>query len=175
MMKKLLALLTVLTMLTLSLCGCGGDSSGGQGNADGAKTMTFGCQNYGGGGIDPATQINCAWNAMRYGVTECLFYFNDEMGVEYKLCDEYTVNEEHTEWVFHIRDGVKFSDGCALTPEAVVASFERLYRDGADGSSDPEKFLAADRPLIAAIQKKPQQFMTKAAVLWRDCRSREEV
>lgn len=40
---------------------------------------------------------------------------------------------------------------------------------------EPEKFPAADRPLIAAIQKKPQQFMTKAAVLWRDCRSREEV
>lgn len=151
MMKKLLTLLTVLTLLTFSLCGCGGggDSGGGQGSTDGVKTLTFGCQNYGGGGIDPASQVNCAWNAMRYGVTECLFYFNDEMGVEYKLCDEYTVNDDHTEWVFHIRDGVKFSDGCDLTPEAVVASFERLFRDGANGSSDPGKFLEEDATLIA--------------------------
>jgi len=113
-------------------------------DTSGTRTLTFGCQNYGGGGIDPASQINCAWNASRYGVSECLFMFNDEMGVEYKLCDDYTVNDEHTEWVFHIREGVKFSDGCDLTPEAVVASFERLYRDGEAGSSDPKKYMDAE-------------------------------
>ena len=38
----------------------------------------------------------------------------------------------------------------------------------------PDGFLAADRPLIAAIQKRPQQFMTKAAVLWGGYRPQEE-
>lgn len=38
----------------------------------------------------------------------------------------------------------------------------------------PDGFLAADRPLIAAIQKRPQQFMTKAGVLWGGYRPQEE-
>lgn len=31
-------------------------------DTSGTRTMTFGIQNYGGGGIDPAREINCAWN-----------------------------------------------------------------------------------------------------------------
>ena len=118
-------------------------------NDSATHTMTFGIQNYGGGGIDPAKEVNTAWNNSRYGVGECLFKFDDAMNVVNTLCDNYTVNEEHTEWVFHIRDGVKFSDGCDLTAEAVKASYERLFEAGASGSSDPEKFLEAEAEIIA--------------------------
>ena len=111
--------------------------------------MNFGIQNYGGGGIDPASEINCAWNASRYGVGECLFRFDNSMNVVNWLCDEYTVNEEHTEWVFHIREGVKFSDGCDLTAEAVTSSFERLFEAGSIGSSAPQKFLEAEAEITA--------------------------
>lgn len=38
----------------------------------------------------------------------------------------------------------------------------------------PDAFLEADRPLIAAIKKRPQQFMTKAAVLWGGYRPQGE-
>ncbi len=107
----------------------------------GQATMTFGIQNYGGGGLDPARETNTAWNVSRYGVGECLFMFNNEMGVEPKLCDEYTVNDEHTEWVFHIREGVQFSDGCDLTASAVAGSFARLFAEGPKGSSAPQNFL----------------------------------
>ncbi len=111
--------------------------------------MNFGIQNYGGGGIDPASEINCAWNVSRYGVGECLFRFDNSMNVVNWLCDEYTVNEEHTEWVFHIREGVKFSDGCDLTAEAVTSSFERLFEAGPTGSSAPQKFLEAEAEITA--------------------------
>lgn len=123
-----------------------------QGAAAGSS-MTFGIQNYGGGGLDPASEINCAWNLSRYGVGECLFKFDDSMNVVNTLCDEYTVNDEHTEWVFHIRDGVKFSDGCDLTPEAVKASFERLFEAGESGSSAPEVYLEKEAELIADNDK----------------------
>lgn len=118
-------------------------------DTSGTRTMTFGIQNYGGGGIDPAKEINCAWNVSRYGVGECLFMFDDSMNVVNKLCDDYTVNDEHTEWEFHIREGVKFSDGCDLTPTAVKASFERLFEAGASGSSAPQKFLEAEAEIAA--------------------------
>ena len=109
-------------------------------DASGTRTMTFGIQNYSGGGLDPAREINCAWNNSRYGIGECLFKFDNEMNVVETLCDGYTVNEEHTEWVFHIREGVKFSDGCALTASAVEASFARLFEAGPQGSSAPQNY-----------------------------------
>lgn len=121
----------------------------GEQDTAGERTMTFGIQNYGGGGIDPAREINTAWNVSRYGVGECLFRFDNSMNVVNWLCDEYTVNDEHTEWVFHIRDNVKFSDGCDLTAEAVKASFERLYEAGPSGSFAPQKYMEAEAEITA--------------------------
>lgn len=112
------------------------------------KVLTFGIQEYS-IGIDPAQEVNTAWNCSRYGVGECLFRFDNAMNVVNWLCDDYSVNEEHTEWVFHIREGVKFSDGCDLTASAVKASFERLFKDGETGSSKPKTFLNPDSVMTA--------------------------
>ena len=170
--KKILSVLMASIMVIGGVSGCGwssgseseGSTEAASGNrenevnqeayqteqgAAAGSSMTFGIQNYGGGGLDPASEINCAWNLSRYGVGECLFKFDDSMNVVNTLCDEYTVNDEHTEWVFHIRDGVKFSDGCDLTPEAVKASFERLFEAGESGSSAPEVYLEKEAELIA--------------------------
>lgn len=118
-------------------------------DASGTRTMTFGIQNYSGGGLDPAREINCAWNNSRYGIGECLFKFDNEINVVNALCDGYTVNEEHTEWVFHIREGVKFSDGCDLTASAVAASFARLFEAGPRGSSAPQNYLEYEAEITA--------------------------
>lgn len=173
LMKKMLVFGMAGALAAGALTGCGGsgsdapaaDASGetavnredevnqeayqGEQDTSNARTMNFGIQNYGGGGIDPASEINCAWNVSRYGVGECLFRFDNSMNVVNWLCDEYTVNDEHTEWVFHIRDGVKFSDGCDLTPEAVKASFERLFEAGPGGSSAPQKYLEEEAEITA--------------------------
>lgn len=175
--KKILAVTMSSLMLFGGVTGCGwssgtegstSDTAASSGNredevnqeayqteqdAAAGSSMTFGIQNYSGGGLDPASEINCAWNLSRYGVGECLFKFDDSMNVVNTLCDEYTVNDEHTEWVFHIRDGVKFSDGCDLTPEAVKASFERLFEAGESGSSAPEVYLEKEAELIADNEK----------------------
>lgn len=173
-MKKKIAVLLAFALVCGSLAGCGGSGSSdtsadttqsteSSGNREDEvnqeaheatqdtstdRTMTFGIQEYG-IGIDPAQEINTAWNCTRYGVGECLFKFDNSMNIVNTLCDEYTVNDEHTEWVFHIRDGVKFSDGCDVTPEAVKASFERLYEAGPSGSSAPQKYMAAESEITA--------------------------
>ncbi len=166
--RKLTALMLSVLLIVGAMAGCGNgntqpvDASTGnredevnqeayQGDRDtsGNSTITFGIQNYGGGGIDPAKEINCAWNVSRYGVGECLFKFDNSMNVVNTLCDSYTVNDEHTEWVFHIREGVKFSDGCDLTAEAVKASFERLFEAGPSGSSAPQNYLEYEAEITA--------------------------
>lgn len=170
-MKKVFSFLLLSLLTAASMTGCWGESTEsasipgtGSGNREdevnqeayeteqdssGGRSMTFGIQNYSGGGLDPAAEINCAWNLSRYGVGECLFKFDNSMNVVNTLCDTYTVNDDHTEWVFHIREGVKFSDGCDLTPEAVKASFERLFEEGPNGSSAPQVYLETDAEIIA--------------------------
>ena len=143
-LKKFVALALSAVMATSTMAACGGSSD----DSD-TGTLTFGCQNYGGGGIDPATEINQAWNVVRYGIGECLFKFNDSVEVENWLCDSYTVSDDHKTWVFHIRDGVKFSDGCDLTAQAVVDNFNRLFEAGANGTSKPGSFLEETAQMTA--------------------------
>lgn len=170
-MKKTISLMLCMVLALSLLAGCGSSTSStpaaetpaAAGNREGEvnqqafeaehstatdKVLTFGIQEYS-IGIDPAQEVNTAWNCSRYGVGECLFRFDNAMNVVNWLCDEYTVNDEHTEWVFHIRDGVKFSDGCDLTASAVKASFERLFKDGEKGSSKPKTYLSDEAVLTA--------------------------
>ena len=46
------------------------------------KVLNFGCQMYTDGCVNSANDENGGWNAMRYGITEGLFKFNDSMEVE---------------------------------------------------------------------------------------------
>jgi len=86
-MKKTISLL-LCAVLLLSLAGCGGSAASSAAapasnaapaaaNASGEKTLTFGCQMYSDGMIAPWLQTNCAWNCMRYGISEALFQFDD--------------------------------------------------------------------------------------------------
>ncbi|MDD3217776.1 MAG: ABC transporter substrate-binding protein [Lachnospiraceae bacterium] len=161
-LKKTLVLGLAATFTAGVMTGCGSSSSSGtdaSGAADsasetttsddGGKTLTFGCQNYGAGGIDPAVETNQAWNCMRYGIGQCLFQFDDTMQVQPWLCDSYEVSDDHKTWTFHIREGVKFSDGCDMTAQSVADSFKRLFTDGESGSSAPEKYLEKEAAITA--------------------------
>lgn len=151
-----IALAGVLAVAALSACGGGGGSTAASGSAASGSaaaaggTLKFGCQNYGGGGVDPANEINTAWNAMRYGVTECLFKFDDSMEIQGWLAeDDYTVSDDHKTWTFNIKKGLKFSSGADVTPSAVAASFERLFKDGTGGASNPETYLDPNAKITA--------------------------
>lgn len=131
------------------LSGCGGSgendsadvSSAGTGGADG-KHLNFGCYVYS-TSYDPAEYQNAAWDGIRHGITEGLFKFKDDLTVDYHLCDQYEVSEDHRTWTFHIRDGVKFSNGNDCGAQAVADSLNRLYTVCATDkkSSTPETYL----------------------------------
>ena len=45
------------------------------------KVLNFGCQMYTDGCVNSANDENGGWNAMRYGIAEALFKFDDNMEV----------------------------------------------------------------------------------------------
>ena len=149
--KKKCISLTLAAVLLLTGCGGGtsnnnsSDTSAANSSSDTSaastgdkKVLTFGCQMYTDGIVNTVTDENGGWNAMRYGITEGLFKFNDSMEVEPWLAESYTVNDEHTEWVITLKDGIKFSDGCDLTPTKVKEYFEYLKEMGPSGSAKPQ-------------------------------------
>lgn len=105
------------------------------------KVLNFGCQMYTDGCVNSANDENSGWNAMRYGIAEALFKFDDNMEVIPWLAESYEVNDEHTEWTIKLKDGIKFSDGCDLTPTKVKEYFDHMKEVGPSGSAKPEKYL----------------------------------
>ncbi len=106
-------------------------------------TLNFGCYVYS-TSFDPAAYQNAAWQVVRWGIGECLFKFNNDMSVEYQLCDSYEVSEDKTVWTFHIRDGVLFSNGDVCDAQAVADSLNRLFyvcESSTEYSSTPSGYI----------------------------------
>lgn len=155
LVKKMLVLGMTTVMAVGALAGCGGsDSEGSGGSADssseksagsdssGDTHLNFGCYVYS-TSYDPADYQNAAWDGIRHGITEGLFKFNDDLTVDYNLCDSYEVTDDKITWTFHIRDGVQFSNGNACDAQAVADSLNRLYTVCATDakSSTPSSYL----------------------------------
>lgn len=137
--KKGVVLLTAAAMLSMSI----------PAYAEEEKVLNFGCAMYTDGMVNSAMDENAGWNAMRYGIAEALFKFNDNMEVTPWLAESYEVNDEHTEWTIKLKEGIKFSDGCDLTPSKVKAYFDHMKEMGPSGSAKPEKYLEFEAEVTA--------------------------
>lgn len=127
-MKKAAAFLLVLLMCA-SLAGCGGGSTDSGKNGESAGEAVSGAKNLNvaffwiSPSLDPAVDYQ-GWVTSRLGVGEALVKLNDDLKVEGCLADSWE-NKDETTWEFHIREGVQFSNGTAVTAETVKASLER--------------------------------------------------
>ncbi len=129
---KLIICFIMLAGLTLTACN----------NEENNSTLTLGCSNFS-DSLDPSASPNSAWGTARYGIGETLFKFDDSMNAKPNLADSHSVDETKTIWNFHIRDGIKFSNGKELKASDVVKSFEYLYKQEAEskGTNAPGQFL----------------------------------
>jgi|DewCreStandDraft_1066081.scaffolds.fasta_scaffold00822_6 peptide/nickel transport system substrate-binding protein len=75
---------------------------------------------------------------------EPLFILNYETGqIEPWLCKGYEVNEDLTEWVFFVREGVKWADGMPFTGQDIVFTINMLKNNPRlGGSADMNKWVA---------------------------------
>lgn len=128
--KKLVLTVAILAMTATGLSGCGG-SGGASGSSE---QLNIGVTSFA-DTLEPTEQY-FSWVVMRYGVGETLVKFNDEMGAEPWLAESWELGSDNLTWTFKIRDGVKFSNGTALTADLVKASLERTFEMSKRASSD---------------------------------------
>lgn len=96
--------------------------------ADGGTTFAYGTTGYGvemgDEGLNPHSNYS-GWSALRYGVGETLFKYNDNMEVEPWLATNYEFLDDTTVKIT-LRDGVQFSSGRDMDGEAVKECLDHL-------------------------------------------------
>ncbi len=77
------------------------------------------------GGLDPAGNI--ALTYLTYSVTALdeLLTYNESGEIEYRAADSYEVNEDFTEWTFHLRKDGRWSDGSFVTAKDFLNTIQR--------------------------------------------------
>ena len=94
------------------------------------KSFVYGTTGYseemGDAGLNPHDNYS-GWSAIRYGVGETLFKYNDNMEVEPWLATDYEFVDDTTVKIT-LRDGVKFSSGRDMDAEAVKECLEDLIK-----------------------------------------------
>ena len=135
-MKKRFIVAALAIAGAMALSGCGGAKSGNDSAAgsksaqsDGTKTgkkiLTVQL------GPDVET-IDPALNSAVDGANYILFAFDNLLKMDKDgkvvpgLAEKYEVSDDQLTWTFHLRDGLKWSDGSALTAEDFVYSWQRL-------------------------------------------------
>lgn len=113
--------------LALVAAGCSAPT-GEDSSAETSTTFTFGDTTF--NPENEEADINphhaySGWAAVRYGIGETLFRYNDSMSVEPWLAQNVS-HVDDTTWLITIKDGITFSSGRAVDAQAVQECFEAL-------------------------------------------------
>ena len=84
--------------------------------------------------LDPITCGDGAQRTLGALLYEGLFALSPSFETENRLCDSYTYDAERFVYTFHIRDGVLFGDGSALTARDVAAALQRAMASARYGT-----------------------------------------
>jgi len=130
-MKKRIIVAALAIAGAMAMSGCGGSKSGGAKSGDttqtaaGKKILTI--------QLGPDVEsIDPALNSAVDGANYILFAFDNLLKMDKDgkvvpgLAEKYEISDDQLTWTFHLRDGLKWSDGSALTADDFVYSWQRL-------------------------------------------------
>lgn len=81
--------------------------------------------------LDPHLSTTRATADIAINVFETLVGYGEDFSPQPQIASSWEVSADGLEYTFHIRQGVTFHDGSALTSEDVLASIERIRKVGA--------------------------------------------
>ena len=125
-MKRLTAAILSASLVLTMMAGCGNKSEETTGEE---KAITVGT-NSESGGLDPAGMIADTYLAYSVTALDELLTYNADGEIEYRAAESYEVNDDQTEWTFHLRENAEWSDGTPVTSADFRNTIER--------SLDPE-------------------------------------
>ena len=132
-MKKRIIVAALAIAGAMALSGCGGSKSGGDGTKSGDTTQTAAGKKILTIQLGPDVEsIDPALNSAVDGANYILFAFDNLLKMDKdgkvvpSLAQKYEVSDDQLTWTFHLRDGLKWSDGSALTANDFVYSWQRL-------------------------------------------------
>ena len=157
--RKLLALLLALGLLSATLCGCGGGSTGttaeskptdgsnteaqapadAQGAADHPNEITVGIAQDLDESLDPHKAVAAGTKEVMFNVFEGLMKPTPEGDLIPAVAEKYEISDDQLTYTFTIRDGIKFHNGDPVTAEDVGESLARC-KNGGDGIFEVEAF-----------------------------------
>lgn len=158
--RKAIAGLLSVTMCASIFAGCGGSSennSSSQGNAEN-KTFNYGTTAYGvemgNTGLNPHEDYS-GWSAVRYGVGETLFRFNENMELEPWLAEGYEQVDDYTVKIT-LKDNITFSSGRSLDGQAVKECLDHLIavHDRAPGDLKIKEIRAEGQSVTIQSEEK---------------------
>jgi len=133
LMKKRFIVAALAIAGAMALSGCGGSKSGGEGTKSGDTTQTAAGKKILTIQLGPDVEsIDPALNSAVDGANYILFAFDNLLKMDKDgkvvpgLAEKYEVSDDQLTWTFHLRDGLKWSDGSALTADDFVYSWQRL-------------------------------------------------
>ena len=132
-MKKRIIVAALAIAGAMALSGCGGSKSGGDGAKSGDTTQTAAGKKILTIQLGPDVEsIDPALNSAVDGANYILFAFDNLLKMDKDgkvvpgLAEKYEVSDDQLTWTFYLRDGLKWSDGSALTANDFVYSWQRL-------------------------------------------------
>ena len=85
------------------------------------------------GSMDPAGSIALTYLAYSVSALDELLTFDEDGEIDYRAAESYEVNEDSTEWTFHLREDARWSDGTPVTAADFLNTINRAL-DPASGS-----------------------------------------
>ena len=124
--KRMISLLSVLA-LTLSLCACKAPGDAVQPAPDGPPHILVAVE-------DEPDTVDFQCTTIHYTIAQNVFdrlveMENDADGnavILPMLAERWEISDDRRDYTFHLRDGVRFSNGCPLTADDVLYTFTRL-------------------------------------------------
>lgn len=118
-MKKLLLLLCM-TILLLSCVGNSGDKGGS--SKDNTIRIVIGAEP---ASIDPQLSTDISGGTVNDYITEGLMKYNENGELVPGLAESYEISEDGLTWIFHLRDGILWSNGDPIVAQDFYDGWER--------------------------------------------------